>query len=79
MYKTEELMMLRTAQMQLHLCAIGLNNKAQMERSPFHPDALVRTRGHIIQEMECQPVQVKSTLGYQRGDLCYMDYLPVYL
>ena len=79
MYKTEELMMSRTTQMQLHLCNIGLNNIAQMERSPFHPDALIRTRGHIIQEMECQPVQVKSTIGYQRGDLCHMEYLPVYL
>ena len=72
-------MMSRTAQMPLHLCTIGLNNIAQMERSPFHPYALIMTRGHIIQEMECQPVQVKSTLGYQRGDLCHMDYLPVYL
>ena len=65
--------------MQLHLCTIGLSNIAQMERSPFQPDALIRTRGHIIQEMECQPVQVKSTLGYQRGDLCHTDYLLVYL
>ena len=72
-------MMSRTAQMPLHLCTIGLNNIAQMERSPFHPDALIRTRGHIIQEMECQPVQVNSTIGYKRGDLCHMEYLPVYL
>ena len=79
MNRTEELIMSQTAQMQLHLCTICLNNIAQMERSPFYPDALIRTRGHIIQEMECQPVQVKSTFGYQRGDLCHMDYLPVYL
>ena len=79
MYRTEQLMLLWTAQMQLHLCTLGLNSIAQMERSPFHPDALIKTRGHIIQEMECQPVQVISALGYQRGDLCHMDYLPVYL
>ena len=45
MYKTEELMMSRTAQMQLHLCTIGLNNIAQMERSPLYPDALIRNQG----------------------------------
>ena len=29
--------------------------------------------------MECARCQVTSTLGYQRGDLCHTDYLPVYL
>ena len=43
MYRTEQLMMSRTAQMQLHLCTLGLNNIAQMERSPFHPGDLIRT------------------------------------
>ena len=65
--------------MQLHLCILGLSNLQQMERSPFHPDALIRTRGHILQEMECAKCQVTSTLGYQRGDLCHTEYLPVYL
>ena len=29
--------------------------------------------------MECAKCQVTSILGYQRGDLCHTDYLPVYL
>ena len=43
MYQTEELLMLKTAQMQLHLCILGLSSLQQMEHSPFHPDALIRT------------------------------------
>ena len=81
MYKTEQLLMTRTIQMEQHLCTLGMSNIAHMERSPttVHPDALIRARGHIIQELECQSVQVSVTLGYQRGDQCHLDYLPVYL
>ena len=75
MYKTEQLLTSRTIQMQQHFWTVGMSNIAHMERSPFHPDALIRARGHIIQEKECQPVQVTSRLGY----LCHLDYLLVYL
>ena len=52
MYRTKELLMSRTAQMQSNLCILGLNSLQQMERSPYHPDALIRTRGHILQELD---------------------------
>ena len=54
MYRTEQLLTSRTTQMQQYLCTLGMSNVARMERSLFHPDALIRARGHIIQEMECQ-------------------------
>ena len=50
-----------------------------MERSSFHKDALIRSRGHILQELKCTQCQVTATLGYHRGDLCHTEYLPVYL
>ena len=65
--------------MQTHLCVMGLNSLQQMERSTFHPDNLIRSRGTIIQELSCIPCQVTATLGYSRGDLCHTEYLPVYL
>ena len=48
MYRTEELLMSKLKSMQLHLCILGLNSLQQMERSPFHTDALIRTCGHIL-------------------------------
>ena len=65
--------------MQTNLCVLGLNSLQQMERSPFHTDSLVRTRGMILQELSCTPCQVTVTLGYKRGDMCHTEYLPVYL
>ena len=64
MYRTEELLMLRSKSMQSHLCILGLNSLQQMERSPFHPDTLIRARGHILQDLQCTPCQVTVTLGY---------------
>ena len=50
-----------------------------MERSPIHPDALIRIRGDIIQELRCNEVLVTTTTGYQRNQECYQDHLLVYL
>ena len=55
MYRTEVLLQSRTRAMQTHLCVMGLNSLQQMERSPFHPDSLIRSRGTIIQELSCTP------------------------
>ena len=62
-----------------HLCTLGANSLHQLERSPIHPNALIRDRGDIIQEMQCQTVEVTSSPGYQRHDKCSREYLPVYL
>ena len=43
MYRTEEMLMSRTQSMQTHLCILGLNSLQQMERSPFHKYALIRS------------------------------------
>ena len=75
MYRTEELLMSKSKSMQSHLCILGLNSLQQMERSPFHKDALIRSRGHILQELQCTQCQVTATLGYQRGDLCHTELL----
>ena len=79
MYRTEMLLKSRTQSMQTHLCILGLNSLQQMERSPFHKDSLIRSRGMILQELSCTPCQVTVTLGYTRGDMCHTEYLPVYL
>ena len=79
MYRTEMLFNLRTQAMQTHLCVLGLSSLQQMERSPFHRDSLIRSRGMILQELSCTPCQVTVTLGYKRGDMCHTEYLPVYL
>ena len=79
MNRNEEMLMSRTQSMQTHLCILGLNSLQPMERSPFYKDALIRSRGHILQELQCTQCQVTVTLGYTRGDLCHTEYLPVYL
>jgi hypothetical protein len=66
-------------EIQKHLCTLGTNSLHQLERSPIHPNALIRDRGDIIQEMLCQTVEVTSSPGYQRHDKCSKEYLPVYL
>ena len=64
---------------QKHLCMLGTESIQQMERSPIHPNALIRDRGDIIQEMECTQVEVTVNPGYKRHDKCSKDHLPVYL
>ena len=43
------------------------------------PDALIRIRGDIIQELRCKEVLVTATTGYKRNQEFHRDYLPVYL
>ena len=64
---------------QKHLCMLGTESVQQMERSPLHPNALIRDRGDIIQEMECTKVEVTVSPGYKRHDKCSRDHLPVYM
>ena len=66
-------------EVQKHICTLGTNSLHQLERSPIHPNALIRDRGDIIQEMQCQTVEVTSSPGYQRHDKCSKEYLPMYL
>ena len=51
---------------QKHLCMLGTESVQQMERSPLHPNALIRDRGDII-------ISVFIHIG---ADLCiYTIYL----
>lgn len=78
-YRIESLLQSQNKEIQQHLCALGTENIVHMERSPIHPDALIRIRGDIIQELKCKEVLVTTTTGYQRNQECYRDHLPVYL
>ncbi len=78
-YRIEHLLQSQSTKIQQHLCALGTENIVHMERSPIHPDALIRIRGDIIQELKCKEVLVTATTGYQRNQECHRDHLPVYL
>lgn len=78
-YQMEVMLQSTVHEIQKHLCMLGEHSIQQLERSPFHPDALIRDRGDIIQEMQCRTVEVTSSPGYQRHDKCSREYLPVYL
>jgi len=49
---------------------------SQLEPSPIHPNALIRDRGDIIQEMQCKTVEVTSSPGYQRHDNVLKNICP---
>ena len=60
-FQTKRMVQSSIHEVQKHLCTLGANSLHQLERSPIHPNALIRDRGDIIQEMQCQtspPVQV---------------------
>ena len=78
-YRVEMMLESTIHGIQKHLCMLGTESVQQMERSPIHPNALIRDRGDIIQEMECTLKEVTVNLGYKRHDKCSKDHLPVYL
>ena len=78
-FQMEKMIQSTVHEVQQHLCTLGTNSLHQLERSPIHPNALIRDRGDIIQEMQCKTVEVTSSHGYQRHDKCSKEYLPVYL
>ena len=78
-FQMERMIQSTIHEVQKHLCTLGTNSLHQLERSPIHPNALIRDRGDIIQEMQCKTVEVTSSPGYQRHDKCSKEYMPVYL
>ena len=56
-----------------------LLNSWRCQRTPLHPNVLVRDRRNIIQEMQCSTVEVTSNPEYQRHNKCSKEYLPMYL
>ena len=79
LYRAEMLVSNKMQTIQQNMCVQQVSSLTQVERSPFHHDSLIRVRGMIIQELSCQPCKVTVNLGYQRGDMCHSEYLPVYL
>ena len=60
------------------LCSVSEQAWTVSERSPFHPDQLIRRRGEVIQELTCRKVKVQTRVGSSIGS-CYLDALPVSL
>jgi hypothetical protein len=61
------------------LCTMSRQNLHQTELSPFHKDSLIRIRGALVSELQCERVTVEARLGDQRGPHCYKDSLPVWV
>ena len=76
-FQMERMIQSTIHEVQKHLCTLGTHSLHQLERSPIHPNALIRVRGDIIQEMQCRTVEVTSSPGYQRDDKCSKEYLPI--
>ena len=76
-FQMERMIQSTIHEVQKHLCTLGTHSLHQLERSPIHPNALIRDRGDIIQEMQCRTVEVTSSPGYQRDDKCSKEYLPI--
>ena len=61
------------------LCGLERNRLTSTELSPFHKHSLMRTRGDLMQEIRCRPVELTANLGEKRDDFCIRDALPVNL
>ena len=60
------------------LCWMNAHGLSRVEVSPFHPNALLRVRGELLQELVCDPVVVEVRIGDSRGNSCYADSLPAW-
>ena len=61
------------------LCSLDQNRMTSTELSPFRANSLMRTRGDLIQEIFCKPVELTARLGETRNPACIQGALPVYL
>ena len=61
------------------LCGLERNRLTSTELSPFRKHSLMRTRGDLMQEIRCRPVELTAKLGEKREDFCVQGALPVYL
>ena len=75
-FQMERIIQSTIHEVQKHLCTLGTNSLHQLEPSPIHPNALIRDRGDIIQEMQCKTVEVTSSPGYQRHDNVLKNICP---
>ena len=61
------------------LCQVNQHTLRNAERSPFHPNSLLRARGAVIQELQCTPVEVTVQLGEKRSDKCPLNSVPAWM
>ena len=66
-----------TSEIAGELCTLARGSWQQEMLSPFHPHALLRVRGEILQELICRPVPVILREGDSLEDTCWQDALPV--
>ena len=61
------------------MCALTQHDIQHLELSPFQSHSIIKKRGEIIVELQCQPVTIQAVLGERREDKCSKDALLVYL
>ena len=61
------------------MCALTQHDIEHRELSPFQSHSIIKKRGEIIVELQCQLVTVQAVLGARREDKCSKKALPVYL
>ena len=66
-----------TSEIAGELCTLARGSWQGEMLSPFHPHALLRVRGEILQELVCRPVPVILREGDSLEDACWQDALPV--
>ena len=75
-----EILYHRLQSMGSRLCAINKGQLPLHELSPFHKNSLIRTRGDVVEELECEEVTVELREGEDRHKgLCVKGAFPVYL
>ena len=72
-------MAVRMQELGRSLCNLESGRLTSAELSPFRKHSLMRTRGDLIQEIRCRPVELTARVGEQRDTFCIKGALPVYL
>jgi len=78
-FRFERLITERLGDMGARLCRMSTATLMHTELSPFTPDAVLRVRGDVIQELQCRRLTVTARLGDQRGKTCSTAALPIWL
>ena len=66
-----------TSQVASELCTLAKDSWQQEMLSPFHPHALLRVRGEVLQELICRPASVIMREGDSLDNTCWQDAIPV--
>lgn len=78
-YRFERLFSHQIAETGQQLCTVAAHSLQHAELSPFAKDSIIRVRGDILQELQCNKVTVSARLGDQRGKVAQCSSaLPVW-